>query len=202
MRSYASVYRSSLDVKAWRAAMPSVAAARPGRCTGCGAASQPLGRNLVVHGDGTRERQVWGPAAAAGAAEMVTIRARRYECQACGSCMVVVPRDVLPGRLYSGPAIALALALWAVIGMTAAAVRARISVFSIVGVAASGWITLRRWAGDAAGRRLFATSRSAPACFSARQHAERAASAVAALAPPGLVFSEAAFVGGALHRPP
>lgn len=202
MRSHESVCRSRLDVKAWRAAMPSVSAVRPGRCAGCGAASRPPGRSLVVHGDGTRERQVWGPATAGGAPEMVTIRVRRYECQACGACMVVVPRDVLPGRLYSGPAIALALALWAVVGMTAAVVRTRISVFSIVGIAASGWVTLRRWAQDSARRRLFATSRSAPADFSARKHAERAASAVAALAPFGLAVSEAAFVGGALHRPP
>jgi hypothetical protein len=117
--------------------------------------------------------------------------------------MVVVPSDVLPGRLYSGPAIALALALWAVLGKTAAVVRARISPFPIIGAtAAVGWITLRRWALDAGRRRLFVTSRAAPANFTARKHAERAASAVLALAPSGLDFEDAVFVGGALHRPP
>ena len=203
MRSNESVSRSSLGVKAWRDAMPSVSAVRPTRCRMCGAASQPVGRNLVVHGDGTRDRQVWGPCAPDGAPVLMTIRARRYECQRCGACMVVVPSDVLPGRLYSGPAIALALALWAVVGMTAAAVRARVSPFSIIGAtAAVGWTTLRRWAIDAARRRLFATSRAAPADFTARKHAERAASALRALAPSGLALADAVFVGGALHRPP
>jgi len=117
--------------------------------------------------------------------------------------MVVVPADVLPGRLYSGPAIALALALWALLGMAAAAVRDRISPFSIVGATAAGrWITLRRWARDAGRGRLFATSRSPPADFTARKHAERAASAVRALAPSGLALDVAVFIGGALHRPP
>jgi ferredoxin len=157
----------------------------------------------VVHGDGTRERQVWGPSTAEGTPVLSTIRARRYECQQCGACMVVVPSDVVPGRLYSGPAIALALALWAVIGMTAAAVRARVSPFPIVGAtAAAGWITLRRWAFDVRRRKLFATSRAAPPDFTARKHAERAASAVRALAPAGLVLADGVFAGGALHRPP
>lgn len=158
---------------------------------------------MVVHGDGTRERQVWGPRSPDGAPELTTIRARRYECQGCGACMVVVPADVLPGRLYSGPAIALALALWALLGMAAAAVRTRISPFSIVGATAAGrWITLRRWALDAGRGRLFATSRAAPPAFTARKHAERAASALRALAPSDLAIDAAAYVGGALHRPP
>jgi ferredoxin len=167
------------------------------------ASSQPLGRNMVVHGDGTRERQVWGPCSPDGPPALTTIRARRYECQRCGACMVVVPADVLPGRLYSGPAIALALALWALLGMASAAVRARISPFSIVGATAAGrWTTLRRWALDAGRHRLFATSRAAPTDFSARKHAERAASAVRALAPSSVALEVAAFIGGALHRPP
>jgi hypothetical protein len=183
--------------------MPSVSAVRPSQCRSCGAASRPAGRNLVVHGDGTRERQVWGPPASDGKPTLTSIRARRYECQACRACMVVVPADVLPGRLYSGPAIALAFALWAILSMTAAAVRARVSPFSIVGPAAVvGWVTLRRWARDAQRGRLFATSRLAPAGFTARRHAERAVAAVRALAPSELGFAEGAFVGGALHRPP
>ena len=203
MRSKESVCRSSLGVNAWHEVMPSVSAVRPPKCRSCGAASQPLGRNIVVHGDGTRERHVWGPSTPDGAPELTSIRARRYECQQCGACMVVVPRDVLPGRLYSGPAIALALALWAVLRMTAVAVRRRVSPFPIIGAtAAAGWISLRRWALDAHGRRLFATSRAAPTDFTARKHAERAAAAVRALAPSDLAFAAGAFVGGALHRPP
>jgi len=117
--------------------------------------------------------------------------------------MVVVPNDVLPARLYSGPAIALALALWAVLRMTAATVRTRVSPFPIIGAtAAVGWVTLRRWARDAGRCLLFATSRAAPADFTTRKRAERAASAVRALAPSDLGFAAGAFVGGALHRPP
>jgi ferredoxin len=183
--------------------MPTVSAVRPSHCHACGAASQPAGRNLVVHGDGTRERQVWGPPTPEGAPALTTIQARRYQCQRCGACMVVVPSEVVPGRLYSGPAIALALALWALLGVSVARVRARISPFAIVGAAATGrWVTLRRWALDAADRRLFATSRTAPEGFTLRQHAERAASAVRALAPSGLALADAVFAGGALHRPP
>lgn len=117
--------------------------------------------------------------------------------------MLVVPSEILPQRLYTACAIGLALALWAVVGGTEAAVRARVSPFTIVGaVAYGGWITLRRWAVDAARGRLFATSRASPSSFTLRQHAERAAAALEALAPAGLGRDAAAFVGGGLHRPP
>lgn len=117
--------------------------------------------------------------------------------------MLVVPREILARRLYTGCAIGLALALWALFGATEAAVRARISPLTVVGDAAcGGWITLRRWAADAAGGRLLATSRAPPSGFTLRQHAERAAAGLEALAPSGLARELAAFVGGGLHRPP
>jgi len=176
-----------VGVKDWQAEMPSVSAVRPPQCLGCGAASRPAGEPLAVHGDGTRERQVRGPAAAQGPPTMTSVRARRYECQRCGACMLVVPREILPRRLYTACAIGMALAMWALLGATEAAVRARISPLAIVGAAAdASWVTLRRWAGDAAARRLFATSRASPAGFTRRKYAERAASALRALAPPGL----------------
>lgn len=134
---------------------------------------------------------------------MTSVRARRYECQHCGACMLVVPREILPRRLYTACAIGLALAMWALLGMTEAAVRARISPFGTVGATAIGsWITLRRWAADTACKRLFATSRASPEDFTLRQHAERAASALRALAPAGLTATHGAFAGGVLHRPP
>ncbi|HLK38376.1 MAG TPA: transposase family protein [Polyangiaceae bacterium] len=176
---------------------------RPSRCPGCGAASQPTGSNLVVHGDGTRERQVRGPETADGRPSMTSVRVRRYECQRCGACMLVVPRELLPRRLYTASAIGLALAIWALLGATEAVVRARISPFEVVGATACGsWVTLRRWASDSAHGRLFATSRAPPKDFTLRQHAERAAAALCALAPAGLSTAGATFVGGALHRPP
>ena len=182
--------------------MPSASAVRPGRCPSCRAASQPAGGKVVVHGDGTRERQMRGPETAAGPAVITTVRVRRYQCQSCGCCMLVVPSEILPRRLYTASAIAFALALWALVGATEAAVRARASPFRVVGAAAhGGWITLRRWATDAGRGRLFSTSRAPPSSFTLRQHAERAAAGVVALAPAGLAPDAAAFVGAARHRP-
>ena len=202
-RSAEKICRSSLDVKTWQAEMPSVSAVRPARCCGCGAASRPSGCNLVVHGDGTRERQLRGPETPDGQPIMITVRARRYECQSCRACMLVVPREVLPGRLYTACAIGLALALWALCQMSESLVRARISPLTVVGAAACGrWVTLRRWAADAASGTLFASSRTSPDRFVLRHHAERAAAALQALAPPGLATHAAAFAGAAVHRPP
>jgi hypothetical protein len=115
--------------------------------------------------------------------------------------MVVVPRELLPRRLYTASAIGLALALWSLMGATEAATRRRVSPFAIVGAAAAArWMTLRRWATDAGAGRLFATSRAPPAGFVRRQHAERAAAALVALAPAGLPLEQAAFAGGGLHH--
>jgi hypothetical protein len=141
-----------------------------------------------------------GPASAEGKPELGIVRVRRFECQRCGACMVVVPREFLPRRLYTASAIGLALALWSLIGATEAATRTRVSPFAIVGPAATTrWMTLRRWASDAGAGRLFATSRAPPPGFVRRQHAERAAAALVALAPAGLPLEQAAFAGGALH---
>ena len=157
----------------------------------------------MVHGDGTRERQVRGPAMVDGAPTMTSVLGRRYECQRCGACMLVVPRELLPRRLYTACAISLALAMWALLGATETVVRTRISPFAVVGATAcGGWVTLRRWAADTACGRLFGTVRAPPADFTLRQHAERAAAALVALAPAGLRGADAAFAGGALHRPP
>ena len=180
--------------------MPSTTEARPPRCLGCGAASRPLGATLVIHGDGTRERQVRGPPSATEAPELGTVRVRRFECQQCGACMIVVPRELLSRRLYTACAIGLALALWALMGATEAETRARVSPFAIVGATAHArWITLRRWATDAGAGRLLSTARAPPVGFGRRQHAERAAAALVALASPGLAVDAAAFAGAARH---
>lgn len=156
-RSEDKICRSALEVKSWRARMPSTSETRPPRCLGCGAAGRPLGGKLVVHGDGTRERQVRGPATATGHPEIITVHARRFECQRCGACMLVVPKEILPRRLYTASAIALALAVWALLGASEASSRARVSPFAIVGDAAHA-----RWdhvASLGGGRRISATLR-------------------------------------------
>lgn len=170
---------------------------------GCSAAGQPHGANLVVHGDGTRHRQIRGPETADGKPVIGTVRVRRYECQRCGTCMLVVPRELLPRRMYTASAIALALALWAIVGMTETGVRARVCPHAVIGTSAYGkWATLRRWARDTRDGCLFGSGRAPPAEFTLRKHAERAAAALLALAPRASLSSSswaAAFVAGPLH---
>ena len=201
MRSSERICRSWVGVKAWLRETPTVSAVRPARCSGCGAASCPAGGNLVVHGDGTRERQMWGPESADGPPRMTTVLARRYQCQRCGTCMLMVPGEVLRRRLYTAPAIGLALALWALLGVTVSGVRARVSPLRVLGAAAAGrWATLRRWARDTIDGRLFSTWRVAPDNFTLRNHAERAAAMLRALGPSALPVADAVFAGAARHR--
>ena len=127
-------------------AVPSVEAARPGRCPGCQVASRPPGQRLRLHGHGFRNRQVQGPLVATGPPQIITLRLRRYKCTQCGAMIVVGPRGLLAGRLYSAAAIALALASWALLAQPATEVRRRVSPWCVVGAtAAAGWASLRRW---------------------------------------------------------
>lgn len=80
--------------------------------------------------DQTRQRDVVG---------------RRYRCLRCSAVMLVVPRGVMPGRLYGAPAVALALCLWGLVALSAGAVRDRVSAWGEAGATAWGrWATLRR----------------------------------------------------------
>lgn len=127
--------------------MPSVAAARPARCTVCGAASAPPGQALRLHGHGVRERMRLGPEELGGRSVCATIAVRRYRCTRCDAVLVVVPRGVLPRLRYGAVAIALALARWSVEGVAAARVRAEVSPDRHLGHdARRGWRSLRRWA--------------------------------------------------------
>ena len=201
MRSGERICRSSVGVKAWQTEIPTVSAVRPARCSCCGAASRPAGRNLVIHGDGTRERQMWGPESAEGPPGMVAVRARRYQCQRCGTCMLVVPGEILRRRLYTAPAIGLALALWALLGLTA------ISGASPRQPAPGAGRRDGRPMDDAAPvgprhdrRPAFPTWRAAPENFTLRKYAERAAAMLQALAPTDLPVADAVFAGAAVHR--
>jgi len=99
--------------------------------------------------------------------------------------IVVGPLGVLPGWIYSGPAIAWALWLFGVAKQAAAKVRRQLNPWTQVGAtAAAGWATLRRWARAVRDRRLFALVRPCPAEWSPRRVAARAATTVAALALP------------------
>lgn len=99
--------------------------------------------------------------------------------------MVVGPRGLLRGWLYSAPAIGWALALYGLARRSAAEVRRCVSPWQQVGDAAFGsWATLRRWIKAVGDGRLFAMVRRCPSSWSLRQIAERAATTLAAHALP------------------
>jgi hypothetical protein len=188
--STSRIVYNALDVKGWLARPPSAAEARPGRCPGCEAASQPVGGALGLHGHGVRDRQLRGPLAADGEPTTAVVWCRRYRCTRCGAIVLVMPRGVAPRRQYSQAAISMALALWGLMAMPAEAVRERVCAWRARGQASAGWSTLRRWAQAA---------RTAPGP-SLRGVAGRAAQIAVGRAPPGdrgAPLWAQAFAGGA-----
>ncbi len=139
----------------------------------------------MLHGHGVRGRQVRGPVGPDQRPVEASVLLRRYRCLGCGAVIVVGPSDLVPGWLFSGPAIAWALWLFGVTKQSAAKVRSQVSPWAQVGAtAAAGWATLRRWARAVRDRRLFALVRRCPREWSPRQVAARAAMTLAALAAP------------------
>jgi len=128
------------------------------------------------------------------------VAARRYQCQGCGAILLVVPRGMMTRRHYAASAIALALALLGLLGLSPREVRQRISPWQIVDAAtATRWPTLRRWVDAARRGELFCAVRPSPPDFTMSQVAERAAATIAACAPllPGPPDPSAqAFQGG------
>lgn len=174
---------------------------RPGRCPVCNAPSRPVGGKLALHGHGWRERDQWGPDEAGGLPQLIAILLRRYQCQPCGAIVMVVPGGLLLRRLYSAGAVALALALWGVVGLAPAETRRRVSPFAIVGTtAAAGWASLRRWSRAVRAGRLFPVVRALPAEATLRQVAARAATTFAAyaLGTGEVSIESAAFLGASM----
>ncbi|WP_437545641.1 hypothetical protein WME97_40025 [Sorangium sp. So ce367] len=200
-RSGRSVIQSAIDIKRWQQQPPSVVEARPARCPVCGAASCPLGGAIRLQGHGRRERQVWGPTSPDRPPEVLSVTARRYRCLDCGAVLLVVPRGVLGLRVYSGAAIGFALALWGLALARAAEVRRRVGPAKILGDSAvAGWAMLRRWARDAAQRRLFADAPDPGPSASLRKSAATVAASLAASADPttrALPLEQRAFFGAA-----
>lgn len=108
---------------------------------------------------------------------------RRYLCKGCGAVLTVLPASAQPRKHFSGAAIALALALWGLCGLSAAQVRAVVSDWVHTGASARGWRSLARWARQAARGELF-TSLEARAEGLPRQVAQRLAQALCGHAPP------------------
>ena len=149
-------------------------------------------------GHGVVEKQVRGPASATGAPESNVVTLRRYRCRACRAILVVGPRGLVPGRWYSGGAIAVALAAYAR-GETAVAVRRRTSPFAVVGGSArERWMTLVRWMDAARAGRLFGVTGLHE--LARRRAAEYVVLALAARAGRdlGADLAEAAFEGAAI----
>lgn len=178
---------------------PSVEQARPGRCPRCGTGSRPLGAGVVLHGHGLRERQLWGPLEPDGQPVMTVVKVRRYLCTACGAAVTVGPSDALPGRLYTASAIALALALYGLQRLAAAAVRALVSPMLTVGpTSAARWLTLKRWCRVVGTAELFSRARrveGGPRRVATEAAASLAAHALPSLEPPPLYVQ--AFYGAA-----
>ena len=185
-----------MDFKRWLREVPGVEQARPGRCPCCGAAGRSVGGHLLLHGHGLRERQLRGPLEPGGEPQVLALLLRRYLCVACGAVITVAPKAVLPKRLFTSAAIAMALALWSVAGESSPEVRTQISPLKTVGhAAARSWLTLRRWTRDA--RCLFHGVRPWPDGWPPRKVAERVATTMAALAPGSGTIPERAFAGAA-----
>ena len=193
--------QSAIGINRWLQQVPTVSEARPSRCPFCGAPSCPVGGGIQLHGHGTRKRQVRGPCEAGARAALVEVVARRYRCVPCGAVLIVVPCEVRGRRVYSASAIGLALALWGLLGATAAQVRRRVCPATVLGATgAMGWATLRRWARGIARRLLFRSTPSPGPSVSLRGVAAIAASALAASADPttrALPIEHRAFLGAA-----
>jgi hypothetical protein len=191
-KSSPRIVHHALDVKGWLARPPTVESARPGACVECGAPSRPTGGGLGLHGHGLRDRQLRGPPRADAEAVWIVIACRRYVCTRCEATMTVVPRGVAPQRHYGCAAIAMALALWAIVGSPVAEIRDRVCAWRVSDESRARWPTLRRWARSARAA-LDDTS------LTLRAAAARAAQRAMGRAPPALRLAapEAqAFAGG------
>ena len=129
---------------------------------------------------------------------------RRYQCQACGALLLVVPREVVPWRRYTAAAIAWALALWGHCRRPVTEVRRRTSTTPApAGFGEPGrWASLRRWVAAAVSGDLFpaAKLRRLPMGEPVRTIAGRIARTLAAHALPTvrlLPIEAQAFHGGA-----
>ena len=123
---------------------------------------------------------------------------RRFRCTACSATTTVAPATVLTKRLYLASTMAVAFVLLGVRRLTQRAVRARLSAWKTFGEGSSlRWDALLDWLNAVRERRLFPTVRAGPEGWPPGRGAERAATTLAALGPPGLSPLEAAAFEGA-----
>lgn len=138
---------------------------------------------INLHGHGLRTRPLLGPPALGEQPEACEVVCRRYECQVCGAVLVVGPRGIAYGYLYSAMAIGLALLAWGMLRQREEDVHHALSVRRVRGPSRpSRWQTVRRWAKAAAAGSIW-SSVQAPS-GPAREQAERVARILCARAGP------------------
>lgn len=188
-----------VGVKFWSENPPDVATARPARCPVCLTPSSAADGRVVLHGHGQRERHVVN-LGDSDDTERLELKLRRYACQRCKSIIVVGPRGLLRGRLYTAMVLALALWLWAVRRHRDAELRASICAVEYHGVSRpERWTTLRRWARAARDGVLWSSPPSAAADWTLRQCAERVANWLRSLGDPLAATDEQRVISGAAH---
>jgi hypothetical protein len=188
---------SAVAVKKWAVEVPSAQQVRPGRCSKCGAGSQPPGQPLLLVSHGLRERQIRGPAESSGHPETRVVRVRRYRCRRCGGLTTVLPQGLTARRHYSASAIGLALCLHGLRGLSLGETRQRVCTWPL-GFETARWTTLSIWVAAIGQGRLFPRVRPAPATASLRMRASRAAATLCAIALSGAGIETQAFEGAAL----
>jgi len=113
----------------------------------------------------------------------MVVPVRRFQCQLCGALVTVVPAETLSRKLYSGAAIAWALALYGLMQLAQVEVRRLVSPWLVVSTdSASRWRTLVRWCAAAEDGLFTKLPRLAGSCE--REVAAAAANAIAAFAVP------------------
>ena len=194
-RSGNGIVYSSIEVNKWAEEVPSAEQARPACCSQCAAASRPPGAALVLVGHGLRDRQVRGPAHAAGEPEIRTIWVRRYQCLRCGGITTVLPRGLCARRHYSASAIGLSVYLFGLLRLSLRATRRRVCPWR---VESEGWTTLSGWIRAIGEGRLLSRVRPSPSGFTLRKQAERAAATLCSLSLDAGSLEVQAFDGAAL----
>ena len=134
--------------------MIAVDAARPSHCAACGVAAHLPGKPLQIYGHGKVDRQARGPVSPGALPEILVFWIRRYLCRACAHVMRVGPSGVPCRRLYSGAAIAWALALCVFGKVSQREVRKGVCPWGNPSKD-STWKSLGRWLGAATMGRLW-----------------------------------------------
>ncbi len=179
IQSGRGVVRFSGIVKEWP---PSVGVGRPSVCPWCDGAAFASSGKVMLHGHGMVKRTQRGPPSVEDAPVARVVWVRVYLCQyeECGKACRVLPSSAVSRKHFSGAAIGFALALWALVGLSASAVRERVNDRASF---EAGWPSLARWAGDVGERRLFAELELSSGEGKPRAVAERAAVGLCGWAP-------------------